>query len=261
MSARLWSQDDVERALARAHGAALDLSAVPGLDLNAAALVLVHAASGRPWTPPAAAAPRSWLRRIGFEAALGGPPPGDDPSDVLLEFTRIEGDSSVAALLERVGRQASHLLRRDLRYTDADVARFTVALSELCHNIPEHAQSQGWAGIHRYRFRGRAIVKIAVVDTGIGARGSLAGKLEPGSDLEAIEAAFLRNVSRHDDPGRGHGLREVRRLAERWGGKVTLRSGTAKLASVPEGMTGYARASGLAPLPGLQVLMSFPELG
>lgn len=253
-------QEDVEKALLRAGEGPLDLSRATGIDLNALGLVLVHLEAGGRWTPPASREVGSWLNRIGFDAATGGEPPRGPDSDVLLELTRVARDEDVGTIIERVLGQTAALLKRFLRYEPADVRRFCVALSEMCQNIPEHAGAPGWAAMHRYAHEGRNIVKIAVVDTGRGVRSSLGERLKLREDMEALEAALLRNISRHDDTGRGNGLREVRKLAERWGAKVTLRSGTAKLSVVSEGMRGPGRVKGLRRLPGTQVLMTFPEL-
>jgi hypothetical protein len=245
--------------LVRARGGTLDLSPCAGLDLNAAALLLAAAAAGQPFLPPRSPDARHWLARIGFDAALAGRPAPAPSSDVLLEFTRIADDADVERLLARVYDHAGAMLRTFLGYSAADLGRFTVALAELCHNIPEHAGAPGWAAIHRYRDRGRNVVKIAVVDVGRGILGSLGERVGVRTDLEALDAALFKGVSRFDDPGRGHGLREVRRLAERWGAKLTLRSGTAKREVVPRGMKGIPRQYALAPVAGTQVLMSFPE--
>ena len=43
----------------------------------------------------------------------------------------------------------------------------------------------------------------------------------------------MRGVSRFRDPGRGQGLAGVRRYVGRWDGKLSVRSGTARIAIVP----------------------------
>ena len=40
-------------------------------------------------------------------------------------------------------------------------------------------------------------------------------------------------MSRFRDPGRGQGLAGIKRYLSRWDGKITIRSGTARLANVP----------------------------
>ncbi|MCE9581894.1 MAG: ATP-binding protein [Planctomycetes bacterium] len=252
-------QDDLDRLLVASRGAAVDLSRAEHVDLPVAAILLVHLHSGGAWIPPQTLVVRSWLRRVGFTAALEGGPPPERDSDSLLAFTRIETDADVAALLERLHGRAPEFLARHLHFTAKDAARFTITLAELCHNIPEHACGPGWVAIHRYKFRGRNILKIAVADAGRGVRASYGERF--GSDLEAIKAAFEDHRSRHDDPGRGHGLREVVKAVKGFEGKITVRSGEAKKAHVSDGMLGWRSVSGLVSVPGTQVLISVPERG
>ena len=74
-----------------------------------------------------------------------------------------------------------------------------------------------------------------------------------------VEAAVIRGVSRFRDPGRGQGLAGVRRYIGRWDGKVSVRSGTAKIAIVPSWDDDVPLAEKLAPFPGSQVQVTIPE--
>lgn len=250
-------QDELDRLLVRSRGRALDLSAMEHIDLSAAAVLLAHLSAGASWVPPRPLVVRSWLRRVGFNAALSRTPPPEGDSDSLLSFTRLENDADVAATLERLHHRAPAFLGDHLGFDRARCSRFVVVLAELCHNIPEHAEGPGWVAAHRYRFRGRNILKIAVADAGRGVRASYAGRY--GTDLQAIEAAFEEHRSRHDDPGRGHGLRQVVKAVKEFGAKITVRSGTAKKAHVPEDMTGWSSVTGLADVPGTQVMIAVPQ--
>ena len=117
-----------------------------------------------------------------------------------------------------------------------------MTLSEICQNIVEHAGRGGWVAVQTYTWKkrlGRRVVQIAVCDAGIGFRHSL--ESAPGrvrddrwDDGAALEAAVIRGVSRFRDPGRGQGLSGVRRYCGRWDGKLSIRSGTARIAIVPE---------------------------
>ncbi len=53
------------------------------------------------------------------------------------------------------------------------------------------------------------------------------------NDLDAIEKALLHGVSRYADEGRGHGLTAERRFVNEWNGKISIRSGTARLSIIP----------------------------
>src|SRR6185436_457531 len=85
---------------------------------------------------------------------------------------------------------------------------------------------------------GRKVVVIAVCDAGIGFRQSLEGA--PGhqhgdrwDDARALEEAVIQGVSRFRERGRGHGLAGARKYVGRWQGKLSVRSGTARIAIVP----------------------------
>ncbi len=66
-------------------------------------------------------------------------------------------------------------LRRHLHYDESAINGFIVALSEVCQNILEHSEKTGFVGIQKYHFQNlnKNVVKIAVMDIGIGFRKSL----------------------------------------------------------------------------------------
>ncbi len=55
-----------------------------------------------------------------------------------------------------------------------------MALSEVCQNIIEHSENKGFVGIQKYRFQNlnKNVVKIAVMDVGIGFRKSLSSRFK-----------------------------------------------------------------------------------
>jgi len=79
----------------------------------------------------------------------------------------------------------------------------------------------------------RNVVKIAVMDAGIGFRKSLSSRFKLRSDLEAIEKALLHGASRYEDEGRGHGLAAVRKVCRTMARQISIRSGTARRAIIP----------------------------
>jgi hypothetical protein len=66
-------------------------------------------------------------------------------------------------------------------------------------------------------------------------------------------------VSRFRDPGRGQGLAGVRRYIGRWDGKLSVRSGTARIAIVPSWDDGPPLAEKLPQFPGAQMQITIPE--
>jgi len=183
-------------------------------------------------------------------------------SDVLLEITPVEKSDDIHFIVGRVKQRAHAILAKHLRYDKRAIDGFMVSLSEVCQNIIEHSGGMGFVGIQKYRFQGmgKNVVKIAVMDTGIGFRESLSERFTLKSDLQSIEKALLYGASRYADEGRGHGLAAVRRFVNQWKGKLSIRSGTAKLSIVPEWAWGKNREDNLRPFPGAQINILLPEI-
>lgn len=198
----------------------------------------------------------------------GSPPPKrhSGPSNVLLEITPIRSHEDIHTVIENVNETAGDILSDRLGYSRAEAVLFSTMLSEVCQNIVEHAEAGGWVGIQTYNWAkrlGRQVVVIGVMDLGVGFRGSLAREHsarygDQWSDAMALEAAFIQNVTRFRDPGRGQGLKQIRRQVGRWGGKVAIRSGGARIADIPAWDDSPAMETGLAPFPGAQILIILP---
>ncbi|NTW57777.1 MAG: sensor histidine kinase [Nitrospirae bacterium] len=187
---------------------------------------------------------------------------GGIESDVLLEITPIERSNDIHTIVGRVRDRAQAILAAHLKYDERAVNGFIVALSEICQNIIEHSENKGFVGIQKYRFQnlGKNIVKIAVMDAGIGFRRSLAARFKLRSDLEAIEKALLHGASRHEEEGRGHGLAAAKRFIEQWQGRLSIRSGTARLSLIPKWARGREREMNLVNFPGSQINIILPEV-
>lgn len=190
-------------------------------------------------------------------------------SDVLLEVTAVNSHADVHAVVDLVNERGIAILTRQLHYPVREAFQFSVILSEVCQNIIEHAEAPGWVATQTYtwtkKMGGRRVVVIAVMDLGIGFRKSLASthatRYPEGAwdDAAALESAFMHGQTRHHDPGRGQGLQQIRKLVARWGGRVSVRSGTARIADVPPwDEHGDALETGLAPLPGAQIGIILP---
>lgn len=183
-------------------------------------------------------------------------------SDVLLEITPVEKSNDIHFIVGKVRDRAQAILAAHLRYDERTINGFIVALSEVCQNIVEHSENKGFVGIQKYRFQSlnKNIVKIAVMDVGIGFRKSLSSRFKLRSDLEAIDKALLHGASRYEDEGRGHGLAAVRRFVTQWNGKLSIRSGTARLSIIPQWARGREQVRGLTHFPGAQINILLPEV-
>jgi anti-sigma regulatory factor (Ser/Thr protein kinase) len=218
---------------------------------------------------------RSYWGRAGFFLAaaecfeLVGKLPrknSDAPSDVLLPVTPVRAAEDVHHVVGRIQERAARILASELNLEAKATMGFAMALSEACQNIVEHAGTGGWVAVQTYNWRkrlGRKVVVIAVSDSGVGFRRSLepteAKKVgDRWGDGAALELALLHNVSRFRDPGRGQGLAGIRRYLGRWQGKVSVRSGTARLAVVPAWDDDVPLAEHLPFFPGSQVQITIP---
>ncbi len=189
-------------------------------------------------------------------------------SDAVLEVTPIRSHQDVHDVVDRVRDRAVTILGKRLGYPPPAVLHFSVILSEVCQNIVEHADAEGWVSAQVYNWRqrlGRQVVVIAVMDVGMGFRGSLAREHaqrygDRWSDETALEAAFLHGVSRYRDPGRGQGLQGIRKQASRWNGLFTVRSGTAQIAEVPDWVDRAPIVGGLPDFPGAQIQVVLPQV-
>lgn len=190
-------------------------------------------------------------------------------SDVLLEITPIARTDDVHGVVGRIKDKSAEILHGQLGLDMAVTGRFGMTLSEACGNIVEHAGLGGWVAVQTYAYRkrlGRRVVVIAVCDAGIGFRQSLESSPahrgnDRWDDSRALEAAVLRAVSRfrHGDEGRGQGLAQIRRFVAKWNGKLSVRSGTARLAIIPPWDEDEPMQESLPNFPGSQMQIVIPE--
>jgi anti-sigma regulatory factor (Ser/Thr protein kinase) len=183
-------------------------------------------------------------------------------SDVLLEITPIERSNDIHHIVGVVRDRAQAILAKHLRYDERAINSFIVALSEICQNIIEHSENKGFVGIQKYRYQSinKNVVKIAVMDVGIGFRKSLSHRFRLKNDLEAIDKALLQGASRYEDEGRGHGLAGVRKFVNQWQGKLSIRSGTARVSLIPPWSRGREQERNLTFFPGSQINILLPEV-
>ena len=218
---------------------------------------------------------RSYWARAGFFHAavecfevIGKLPKrnSDAPSDVLLPVTPIRAAEDVHHVVGRIQESVQRILAAELNLEPKATPGFAMSLSESCQNIIEHAGTGGFVAVQTYNWRkrlGRKVVVIAVSDSGIGFRRSLepteAKKVgDRWGDGAALELALLQSVSRFRDPGRGQGFAGIRRYLGRWQGKISVRSGTARLAVVPHWDDDVPLAEHLPFFPGSQVQITIP---
>lgn len=188
---------------------------------------------------------RTGFFRLGEEVfATDARPPrrSSGGSDVLLELTPIHSNRDVHEVVDRVQAGAGAILQKTLHYPPTAAIQFSVVLSEVCQNVVEHAEGPGWVTAQAYHWGkrlGRHVLVVAVGDLGRGFRGSLASEHsarfgDRWSDATALEASFLHGITRFPDPGRGQGIQQIRKAVRKWEGLLKVRSGTARIADVPD---------------------------
>lgn len=215
-----------------------------------------------------------YLARMGFFEAAQGVFEVEAParraparsSDVLLEITPIAANADVHAVVDTVQSKAGAILTSRLGYPATAVVQFSVILSEVCQNIIEHAEAPGWVAAQAYNWArrlGRFVVVISVMDVGRGFRGSLMDEHsarygDRWGDSTALEAAFLHGLTRFPDSGRGQGIQQIRKQVRRWNGAISIRSGSSRIAQVPEWDDTPPMLDGMEPFPGAQISIILP---
>jgi len=194
-------------------------------------------------------------------------------SDVWLPITSITGSEDVHSVVGRIQERSEAILVNELKTDSRMIGRFAMTLSEACQNIVEHAGQGGWVMVQTYTWRsiGRRVVQIAVADAGVGFTASLAPSHarrfgDRWSDGRALEEAVVKGQSRFAEPGRGQGFTGIRRFLDHWDGKLTVRSGTARIAIIPSWERDAPQdvpkdvplREGLSSFPGAQVQIIIP---
>ena len=188
-------------------------------------------------------------------------------SSVLLEVTPVVHTQDIHDVVENIQQRAHTILQEKLHLQSQVTMRFTMVLSEICQNVIEHAGTGGWVAVQSYKWQqrlGRNVVVIAVCDAGMGFRKSLESSptFRPDdrwSDRIALEDTVFRGATRFRDPGRGQGIAGVKKFIGTWQGKLSVRSGTARVAVVPSWDHDEPMYENLAPFPGAQVQITIPE--
>jgi anti-sigma regulatory factor (Ser/Thr protein kinase) len=204
----------------------------------------------------------NYFELVPSKPQIYGKYPRSSYSDVLLEIAPVEKSDDIHFIVGKVKERANAILKKHLHYDERAINGFIVALSEVCQNIIEHSEKKGFVGIQKYHFQNlnKNVVKIAVMDIGVGFKKSLSERFSLKNDFEAIQKALLHGASRHADEGRGHGLAAVRRFVNQWNGKISIRSGTAKFSIIPDWSWGKEKETKLSYFPGSQINIMLPEV-
>ena len=278
-----WTFDQFAEAFGRAQGEGriiVDAHACEWVSPYGLTALLAagQALQGRPGGPPLLTVPAErdvahFWARMGFfthardlyEIHGAVPRVKAGESNVLLEVTPVRAAEDVHSVVQHIQERSTEILTTELGLAPKATIGFGMALSEACQNIVEHAGTGGWVAVHTYSWRrlGKRVVVIALADAGVGFRQTLEPSQakrfgERWGDGAALEAALLQNMSQYREPGRGQGLAGIRRWLARWQGKISIRSGTARIAIVPPWDDDVPLAERLPPFPGAQLQLVIP---
>lgn len=147
----------------------------------------------------------------------------------LLEIQKIstskeQGKLDVDEITEKFRKRASLIL--DSFQDRMDVNYFVKVIGELCTNVYTHSQSDGYIAIQRYNYPQREfeVVKLSVMDDGIGIKSSLNAmyNFNYQNETDYLIKALEPNVSGAGD--RGFGLYAVKSIIEKSAGYLWINS-------------------------------------
>lgn len=177
--------------------------------------------------------------------------------EIVLELTRIEKKgkkphNDIKNVLERLGT----ILQNQLNFQEKETSDLVNIISELCYNIKDHSNDEGFVAVQRYQRRdGKRYVVIGVGDLGVGIRNSLGQRYDVSlwSHTDAIVQALKKEFSAF--PNRGLGLYMVSKITKDYGGALHIRSGDARVY-----IRYNARRNQSVLFPGTQVSISLSEI-
>lgn len=178
--------------------------------------------------------------------------------EILLELTKIEKkNGNQQDDIKNILARLIVILQHELNFKEKETANLSTIISELCYNIKDHSEDEGYLAVQRYQRRadGKRYVIIGVGDLGIGIRNSLGRRFDVSSwsHLEAIVQALKKDLSTY--PDRGLGLYMVSKIMKDYGGALHIRSGNSRLY-----LRHNPRGVETALFPGTQVSISLSEL-
>jgi hypothetical protein len=156
---------------------------------------------------------------------------GPSQAETLLPLTRLNGESDLPPLLMHLEGRLDDMLGRADNSWDATKRPIISTVRELCENVFQHAGgAPGWIAAQKYRPAvGKPFVEVAIADTGIGVRRSLATnhtEMLTASDGEALERMVREHLSSDTDPIHGNGYFVLQKATKELDGSFLLRSGS-----------------------------------
>ncbi len=153
----------------------------------------------------------------------------------VLEITEIpnkerESIRVISSIVGAFRKKAGHILKYWL--SDTMIDYFVTVISEICQNIYEHSLDSGYLAMQTYSVGKENIVRLCIVDSGIGIEKSFVKIGAPAHDSPAhlIELALTTPISSKREFG--YGLCQVNAIVEKVKGNIYIRSGNASVSTL-----------------------------
>lgn len=184
-------------------------------------------------------------------------------SNRVIEVTDIPGREresirAISGIIAVFRKRARHILKYWLNTEIIDY--FVTVISEVCQNIFEHSLDSGYCAMQTYSVGSEHVVRLVIVDSGIGIRESFSGREEFASEhgSRIIERALTTPIS--SKRRFGYGLCQVNAIIEKLKGSIYIRSGESSAAVLynrrQSGASHLFLRDDIASFPGTQISIS-----
>jgi len=184
-------------------------------------------------------------------------------SNRVIEVTDIPGREresvrAIAGVIAVFRKRARHILKYWLNTEIIDY--FVTVISEVCQNIFEHSLDSGYLAMQTYSVGSEHVVRLVIMDSGIGIRESFSAREELASlaGSHVIEKALTTPIS--SKRRFGYGLCQVNAIIEKLKGSIYIRSGESSATVLHKqkqsGASHMFLRDDLAPFPGTQISIS-----
>jgi len=173
-----------------------------------------------------------YFDKAGWEAGILGEhsAPSIIPGATFIPLTKYETSEELNPVLT----EAIHHFAKHAIFESGVLEGMEWAVNEVADNVLNHAGGvPGWLQLAEHPKKG--MIEIVVVDCGIGICASMRERFPNlKSDVEAIELAAAKGVTRDEAVGQGNGLAGTLRIAVAGEGWVNLHSGRGLLQYIPD---------------------------
>lgn len=194
-------------------------------------------------------------------------PPPRESAKTLIAIHRLvrseRADTDMAALESRL----TALFTDTLNITERRAVGFATSVVQYCHSVINTTMYGGWMMAQAYNYRrsnARRVIVLAICDAGVeimsadahGGRGTLSARWPT---RQALEDAVLRKYENSSSPLSEPAFRLIRASIARLNGKLSVRSGTSRIALCPDWDDDLPLREGLAQFSGTITELVIPE--